>query len=129
MNFTWNICAIMFSRNSTSTLYSASEPTCNMTLRGGGNKIAKIKYHVRENVFLVASVVATVALLAVIMPFSLSIQDDKAQAFVQTSTVMTNPNSMTSPQHDMAMMVMGQDNLMNSEHPDGYPDYSIPNQP
>ena len=84
----------------------------------------------RENVFLVASVVTTIALLAVIMPLSLSLYDDKALALVQTSTVKAVDNSMTSPQHDMAMMVMGQDNsMMSSDHLKGYLEYSIPNKP
>src|SRR6267143_2453119 len=43
------------------------EPTCNMTLRGASYRSAKIKNHMRSNIFLVASLVATIALLAVIM--------------------------------------------------------------
>src|SRR6267143_263471 len=76
-----------------------------------------VKYHrMRSNIFLVASLVATIALLAVIMPLGLSLQDDKAQAPVHASTVMPNGDSMTSPQHNMAMMVMGQDNsIMKSD--------------
>ena len=101
-----------------------------MTLLGGSYTSTKIRDHMRENVFLVASVVATISLLAVIMPLSLSLQDNKAQALVQTSTVKAVDNSMTSPQHNMAMMVMGQDNSMiNSDHPRGSLENSIPNKP
>jgi len=71
----------------------------------------EVKYHqMRPNIFLVASLVATIALLAVIMPFGLSLQYDKEQAPVQARTVIPNGNLMTSPHHDMAMMVLGQDN-------------------
>ena len=100
-----------------------------MTLRGGSYTTAKIKDHMRSNIFLAASVVATIALLAVIMPFSLSLQDTKAQALVQPNTTIVNHNSMTSPQHDMTMMVMGQDSMMNSYQSSRSQDNSIPNKP
>jgi hypothetical protein len=91
----------------------------------------EVKYHhMRSNIFLVVSVVATIALLAVIMPLGLSLQDDKAQALVHASTVMPNGNSMTSPHHNMAMMVMGQDNsIMKSDKSSGSQDSPIPNKP
>jgi plastocyanin len=84
----------------------------------------------QRNLVLITSLVAAIALVAIIVPLELAPQDNKiqAQAQVQTSTVMANNNSMISPHHDMSKM-MGQGYSMNSSPSNGSQDNDTQNKP
>ncbi len=80
-----------------------------------------------KSVFIM-SLVASIAVLAMIVPLALVSQDNKAQA-QSSSAMMADSNSMTSPHHDMVAMMMGQDNSMSSGQQDGMQDNDTQNAP
>jgi plastocyanin len=65
----------------------------------------------RTNLAITTIVIATIAVLATIVPLELMSHDNKAQAFGQASTMTVDYNSMTAPHHDMGAMMMGQDSM------------------
>ena len=76
-------------------------------------------------IFTVSLAVTIVLLGIIIADFQSDPQQNNAQAVVKPTTVMTVDSSMTSPQHDMAKMIMGQDDsVMSSDlkfDEDGHP--------
>jgi plastocyanin len=76
----------------------------------------------RTNLAITTIVVATIAVLAIIVPLDLSSHDIKTQALAQASA-LTSDYSSNSPHHDMISMMMGQDS-MNSDQSSGTPQES-----
>jgi plastocyanin len=85
----------------------------------------------QRKLILITSLLAAITLVAIIVPFEFSPQDNKiqAQAQVQASTVMADNNSMARTHHDMIKMMMGQDDPMNSSPSDGSQNNDMQNTP
>ncbi|HKU33563.1 MAG TPA: plastocyanin/azurin family copper-binding protein [Candidatus Nitrosotalea sp.] len=82
----------------------------------------------RTRSVFIMSLVASIAVLAMIVPLALVSQDNKAQA-QSSGIVMADSNSMISPHHDMVAMMMGQDSSMSSGQQDGMQDNDTQNAP
>ncbi|VVC05606.1 Plastocyanin [uncultured archaeon] len=86
----------------------------------------------RTKLVLITSLVAAIALVAIIVPLELAPQNNvqaQVQTQVQASTVTADYNSMTSPHHDMIAMMMGQDASVNSGQSNGSQDNDTQNKP
>ncbi len=70
----------------------------------------------QTNLAITTIVIATVAVLAMIVPLDLMSHDNKMQALGQANAMADN--SMTVPQHDMSQMMMGQDSMSSSQSND-----------
>src|SRR5574337_386338 len=70
----------------------------------------------RRNLILVTSLIAAIALAAIILPLEFVPQNNKIQAHAQTqASTISADNPPTSPPHDMTKMMAGQDSSMDSD--------------
>ncbi len=82
----------------------------------------------RTKPVLIVSLIASIAIVAIVVPLALLPQDSKAQTQT-TSNTMAENNSTTSPHHDMTKMILGQDDSMNSDQSNGTHDDDTKNTP
>ncbi|MDE1763852.1 MAG: cupredoxin domain-containing protein [Thaumarchaeota archaeon] len=68
----------------------------------------------QTNLAITTIVIATIAVLAMIVPLDLMSHDNKTQGLGQANAEMSG-NSMTAPHHDMAAMMMGQDSMSSDQ--------------
>ena len=68
----------------------------------------------QTNLAITAIVIATVAVLAMIVPLDLMSHDYKTQGLGQANAEMAD-NSVTAPHHDMVAMMMGQDSMSSGQ--------------
>ncbi len=71
---------------------------------------------------------ATIALVAIIVPFELVPQDSKVQSQANASTEATDYNSVSTQHHDMVAMMMGQDSI-STDQSNGSQDSDTQNTP
>src|SRR5574337_784004 len=84
----------------------------------------------RRNLILVTSLIAAIALAAIILPLEFVPQNNKIQAQAQTqANTVPADNQPTSPPHDMTKMMAGQDNSMDSDQSNGMQDNDTQNAP
>ena len=82
----------------------------------------------QTNLAITTIVIATVAVLAMIVPLDFMSHDNKIQALGQANA-MTDNNSMTASQHDMTQMMMGQGDSMSSGQSNDMQDDNTKNTP
>ncbi|MDE1765648.1 MAG: cupredoxin domain-containing protein [Thaumarchaeota archaeon] len=68
----------------------------------------------QTNLAITTIVIATVAVLAMIVPLDLMSHDSKMQGLGQANAEMAD-NSMAAPHHDMVAMMMGQDSMSSDQ--------------
>lgn len=84
----------------------------------------------RRNLILVTSLIAAIALAAIILPLEFVPQNNKIQAQAQTqASTISADNPPTSPPHDMTKMMAGQDSSMDSDQTNGMQDNDTQNAP
>lgn len=81
-----------------------------------------------QNKILITSLIAAIALVAIIVPIAYVSQDNKMQSQANASTETTDSNSATVPHHDMVAMMTGQDSA-NSDQSSGSQDSDTQNTP
>lgn len=83
----------------------------------------------RRNLILVTSLIAAIALAAIILPLEFVPQNNKIQAQAQTQASAVSADNPPSPPHDMAKMMAGQDSSMDSDQTNGMQDNDTQNVP
>lgn len=69
----------------------------------------------QKKIVLITSLVAAIALMAIIVPLAVMPQENKTQSQANASTETTDYNSMNAPHHDMIAMVEGQDSISSGQ--------------
>lgn len=81
----------------------------------------------RRNLILVTSLIAAIALAAIVLPLELVPQNNKIQAQAQTQASAVSADNPPDPPHDMAKMMAGQDSSMYSDQTNGMQDNDTQN--
>ncbi|MDC8453747.1 MAG: cupredoxin domain-containing protein [Candidatus Nitrosotalea sp.] len=83
----------------------------------------------RRNLILVTSLIAAIALAAIVLSLEFVPQNNKIQAQAQTQASAVSADNPPSPPHDMAKMMAEQDSSMDSDQSNGMQDNDTQNKP